>query len=133
MTKKRAGDEAKKYKKYMREYYQTHPEYRIETKERNKKNISEKRLLVLTYYSDGKLCCAKCGYNADLKALVLDHINNDGYKHRINKSWGGSSIWYFIIKNNFPEGFQVLCCNCNWIKEIENRKITYGEENHTTS
>lgn len=132
MTKKRTGNEAKKHRKYMREYYQTHPEYRDSAIKRHRRNREEKRLSILSYYSGGKLCCAKCSYNSDVRALVLDHINNDGYKHRINKTWGGSSIWSYIIKNNFPKEFQELCCNCNWIKEIE-RRNSNDKENHTTS
>ena len=54
--------------------------------------------------------------------LVLDHINNDGAAHRKsmkNKSDGfGIQLYRWIIKNNFPPIFQVLCANCNMGKEM---------------
>lgn len=28
----------------------------------------------------------------------------------------GFGIYDWLIKNNFPSGFQVLCCNCNYGK-----------------
>jgi hypothetical protein len=45
----------------------------------------------------------------------MDHINNDGAQHR--RPSGGrmkaEKLWKWLIDNNFPEGFQILCWNCN--------------------
>lgn len=77
---------------------------------------------IIRNYSNGSMCCAHCGFK-DIRALCLDHINNDGAKHRkelIGKNAGlGSAIYNILRKENFPKGFQVLCCNCNIIKERE--------------
>lgn len=72
-----------------------------------------RRLKVLTYYSGGTPKCACCGETI-LEFLCLDHTNGGGNKHR--KTLGdpsGTSIYQWIIKNNFPTGFRVLCYNCN--------------------
>jgi hypothetical protein len=58
--------------------------------------------------------CACCGI-AIFEFLSLDHIDGGGCKHR--KSLGGdgrgSRFYRWIVKNNYPEGYQTLCYNCN--------------------
>lgn len=70
---------------------------------------------VITHYSPDS-CCIKCGFS-DMRALCIDHINGDG-KHRSN-GISGYRLYCWLKKNNFPEGFQVLCANCNLIKQHE--------------
>ena len=73
-------------------------------------------------YGNGKIECKQCGFN-DIDALCLDHINNDGAAHR--KTMGlagrgqapGATIYAWVKKENYPPGFQVLCANCNMIKQ----------------
>ena len=48
--------------------------------------------------------------------LTVDHINNDGVAHR--KKIKKRNIYQWLTKNNFPEGFQTLCMNCNFAKGI---------------
>ena len=55
--------------------------------------------------------CACCG-ETELKFLTIDHINNDGATHR-KKVGHGAGFYRWLINNNFPEGFQTLCWNCN--------------------
>src|SRR5208283_3808686 len=45
-----------------------------------------RKLEVLTHYSDGLPTCNKCGF-IDIRALSIDHINSGGTKHR--KELGG--------------------------------------------
>lgn len=54
--------------------------------------------------------CSCCGESVK-EFLTLDHINNDGSKHR--KTIRGSAIYNWAKQNNFPPIFQVLCFNCN--------------------
>jgi len=70
------------------------------------------RLRILRHYSPN-LACAACGYR-DIRALSLDHINRNGREMRARL---GSHERQWIIKNNFPEGYQVLCMNCQFIKD----------------
>lgn len=58
--------------------------------------------------------CACCGENEKL-FLSIDHIHNNGAEQRKNGEYGrsGTSFYQWLRKNNFPDGFQVLCMNCN--------------------
>ena len=55
--------------------------------------------------------CACCGED-DIRFLSIDHVNNDGNHHRKTDP-RAKDIYYWLRKHNFPEGFQVLCFNCN--------------------
>jgi len=74
------------------------------------------RLTVLLYYSGYPPKCACCG-ETTLKFLGIDHINKNGKKHRREANiHGGRGLYVWLRKNHFPEGFQVLCHNCNFAK-----------------
>jgi hypothetical protein len=80
---------------------------------------------VIAFYSNGAMVCNSCGYN-DLRALSIDHVANDG--HNEPKGFrGGNNLYHALKRKGFPPGFQVLCLNCNWIKESERRKL-YGRK-----
>lgn len=69
------------------------------------------KLEILNHYSFGEMRCACCGDN-HVEFLSIDHINNDGAEQR--KEHGkGASFHYWLKRNNYPEGYQVLCYNCN--------------------
>ncbi|KKK94812.1 hypothetical protein LCGC14_2679080 [marine sediment metagenome] len=72
----------------------------------------ERKKLVLAHYG-GK--CVECGEDGWAK-LAIDHINNDGSKHRKELRESGSTYYKWLIDNNFPDEFQILCHNCNWQK-----------------
>lgn len=72
----------------------------------------QRQLQVLKFYGNE---CVNCQIN-DMSVLTIDHINNDGYLHRKNKN---INIYDWITKNNFPDGYQILCFNCNCSKNIE--------------
>ncbi len=63
----------------------------------------------------GGAVCACCGEN-NLIFLTIDHINGGGTKHRREMGGGGRFNYRWIVRNNFPPGFQVLCMNCNFGK-----------------
>lgn len=65
---------------------------------------------VFTAY--GGYTCACCRETIPA-FLSIDHINDDGADHRRSI---GSDLYRWLIKHNFPEGFQVLCMNCQWGK-----------------
>jgi hypothetical protein len=73
---------------------------------------NDSRIKVLTHYSQGLPQCSCCG-ETNLVFLAIDHINDDGAKHR-REVVSGRELPVWLIKNNFPEGFRVLCHNCNW-------------------
>ena len=73
------------------------------------------RIEVIKHYSDGKSCCVRCGCD-NFHLLSVDHINNDGAEHRKTMNWG--NIYSWLSANNYPKGFQILCRNCNWLKNV---------------
>lgn len=78
-----------------------------------KKLRAEIRRTVLLRYSPS-MRCACCGEDC-FEFLALDHVNGGGKAHQ--KSVGRGSMFYkWIVENNFPDGFQVLCHNCNFGK-----------------
>jgi len=82
------------------------------------------KLYVLAYYSRGKIQCACCG-EAQLEFLTIDHIAGGGNKHRKAIGKNGAQFRKWLIDNQFPDGYQVLCMNCNWAKG------KYGKCPHT--
>lgn len=71
----------------------------------------ERKLEVLAHYGGTCACCGESRH----EFLALHHLNGDGNKHR--KSIHPSGKWpihHWIVKNNFPSGFGVLCHNCNF-------------------
>lgn len=86
------------------------------------------KIKVLSHYSNGDIKCAKCGYS-NIDALCLDHIKNDGAKQRkllkisSRGNISGQTTYAVVLKLKFPKGLQVLCANCNLIKEIERKRI----------
>ncbi len=85
-----------------------------------KVRIANKKLKDAVYDAYGYQC-ACCG-EAEEMFLTIDHINNDGAEHRRSTGikTGGTRFYRWLIKNNFPEGFQVLCWNCQWGKVKNN-------------
>ncbi len=71
------------------------------------------KLEVLNYYSNNDLKCACCGEH-NIEFLSIDHINGNGTQHR--KEIGvlpGRSFYLWLKKHKFPQGYRVLCFNCN--------------------
>lgn len=100
-----------------REYRLNHPEKIIAYRLKIKKEV-------LTHYGLGKCACAKCGFD-DIRALSIDHINGDGYKDRKKKV--GVFCYNWLISNNYPEGYQTLCMNCQFIKKVEHNENKWRE------
>ena len=98
-------------------YNQAKAEYRFSTK-----------VQAIAYYSNNTMACADCGYTADIDALCLDHINNDGAAHRkelgcsSRNGVSGTTIYERLKANGWMDGLQVLCFNCNTIKELRRKR-----------
>src|SRR6266496_1690657 len=72
------------------------------------------RRLCIEYYSDNKVECACC-HESMYEFLTIDHINGGGHKH---KQIHRGALYSWLIKNGFPEGYMVLCYNCNCAKGL---------------
>lgn len=71
---------------------------------------------VLVAYSQEIPACTCCGENIEA-FLVLDHVNGGGGKHR---SAAAAKFYHWLRREGFPRepALQVLCCNCNWGRQI---------------
>lgn len=68
--------------------------------------------------------------------MALDHVDGGGTQHRLKM--GSKNIFSFLRQQGYPEGFQVLCHNCNAAKGFyggcpHKEKIVKGEVDGTTS
>jgi hypothetical protein len=104
-------------------YYQAHRDHTIEW---HKKYVVIVKEVILTHYGNGKLACVKCGFD-DIRALSIDHIDGRGAEHKRSLGISGS-LHSWLLKNHFPEGYQTLCMNCQFIKRYENKEL-YKKEN----
>ncbi len=79
----------------------------------------KRKMLVLNHYSNGKMECARC-QEKRLEFLTIDHMKNDGAKHRkeLKEKFKHVFFYKWLIENNYPEGYQVLCRECNLDKWI---------------
>ena len=100
-----------------------------EERKASKKGLPAIRLKVLQHYSkvlsnSDIPCCRCCGENSYTEFLDVDHIAGKKQMDSIpelvklgyssTKSGGGLHRW--LIDNNYPDGFQILCKNCNGAK-----------------
>lgn len=88
--------------------------------EKQRENVKSVKDKVFEHYGGYACCC--CGEKTRC-FLTLDHINNDGAKHRRElgkSSSAGKGLYMWIIRNNYPPLFQVLCANCNLGKKMNN-------------
>jgi hypothetical protein len=87
---------------------------------------------VLEHYGRACACCQST------RNLGIDHINGGGGQHR-EELFGqhrraGSRFNFWLIKNNFPPGYQTLCSPCNTSKGTGDRcridhDLEYDAEN----
>ena len=85
---------------------------------------------VIHHYSNGLMKCANCPF-ADMRALSIDHVNNDGNKHRKQLAKQKKVMYNWLISQGYPPGFQVLCMNCQFIKSFEHNR--YGRRREATT
>lgn len=79
-----------------------------------KKYDKKRKLIVINHYSNGTNECKCCGEN-NIDFLCLDHINN-GRGNPPDRRFIGNRLYSHLISKGFPDGFQVLCYNCNMSK-----------------
>ncbi len=80
---------------------------------RSRRYWRELRHAAIMHY--GGYRCRCCG-ETEPKFLTLDHVKNDGSAHR--KIIGRSGLLAWLKDHDYPEGFQVLCMNCNHGKAL---------------
>lgn len=95
--------------------------YYLKNKEKfrklNKKTYEEKvKLLkdIVIKHCGGKCQC--CGEDIP-EFLTIDHVNGGGTKNR-KEDGSGAKFYRKIIKEGFPDIYQILCWNCNCGRHI---------------
>ncbi len=66
------------------------------------------RIEVIKHYGGKCVCCDE----SNLGFLTIDHINGGGTQHR-KELGGGTAFYLWLLRHNFPPGYQVMCYNCN--------------------
>ena len=79
------------------------------------------KALVLTHYGNGELKCTRCGFG-DIRALTVDHLQGSGTKHKKGLGLKGIGFYNWLKKSGYPEGYQTLCMNCQFIKKHESNE-----------
>ena len=98
----------KTYAKYSHNYNKQRREFNLELKKE-----------VLSHYSKN-LSCVNCN-ESELEFLAIDHITSrKSVGH--SRTFGSTAIYRWLKKQGFPSGYQVLCHNCNMIKEVIRRR-----------
>ncbi len=72
----------------------------------------ERRALVLKHYGGDPPKCAICSSDV-YDTLCIDHTEGGGNKHRAELKRKTDSFYRWLIKQGYPDGFRVLCHNCN--------------------
>jgi len=113
-----------KQKAWMKKYREKHREKllilnkkwnfenRVEQSIKKKKIYNRYRMDILIHYSNGVPQCACCG-ELEYEFLTIDHIAGGGRKHTTTIRMRGNNFYRYLILNNFPDGYQILCMNCN--------------------
>ena len=99
---------------WVEEQKRVNPNYIDDFNSRHRLRQKTNRLKVISHYTKGKMTCMCCNENQIL-FLEIDHMDNNGNKQRNIK------IEDWIIKNNYPNNFQILCSNCN-----KGKHLNYG-------
>jgi hypothetical protein len=126
---------AKQRNAYMRNYVHTYPEFELRTKTRGAANRLRLKKEVLTRYGKRQKlqCCWRGCTIVDVDMLTLDHIADNGADHRSEitkgkyRGGGGINFYGWVKRHGFPVGFQTLCHNHQWKKEILRRRAAVGK------
>lgn len=84
-------------------------------KETHKRSYVERhanlRMQVFNHYGN------ECVYCGATEQLEIDHIEGNGKLHRAeNNLHSGTKTYQYLVKENFPLGYQALCKRCNRAK-----------------
>ena len=101
---------------WAREFYRTHRESELLRTRDYRKRL---KIKALTHYGGGKCACVVCGESREI-CLTIDHIEGGGGAARRANGLVGTRLYRWLIKQNYPPGYQTLCMNCQFVKREEN-------------
>lgn len=76
-----------------------------------------RKMECMSFYSNGQPKCNCCG-ELEIHFLALDHVEDDGGERRKAGEPTGGGLYRLLKREGYPEGFQVLCHNCNMAKGL---------------
>ena len=79
-----------------------------------RRKLERKTLKDAAFERYGGPRCACCGEDT-FQFLTIDHIEGGGRQHRTRS---GPDIYKTLKAEGYPDGFQVLCYNCNCAKGV---------------
>lgn len=99
---------------YARQYQKDNPD---KFSEYNRKSLRKLKREVMDAYGGICVCCGE----TELAFLTIDHADDNGAEHRremaaesgFEYSQAGARTYRWLRKNGYPEGFRVMCANCN--------------------
>ena len=104
LQRERRAKKPEHYRKAANDYYQRNKKHRQWLAREHKKKLRKK---VIEGYGGKCKCCGE----TQNEFLALDHINGGGTKER--KRVHAHTLYSFVIRNNFPPEYRILCHNCN--------------------
>jgi len=72
----------------------------------------DERTKLAAFETYGGTKCACCGED-NVRFLTIDHVRSDGAEHKRQTNGRSRKIYRWLKANHYPDGFQVLCYNCN--------------------
>lgn len=81
---------------------------------RNRDSRLKTKIEVINHMGGKCVCCGE----AELEFLTIDHVNGGGEQERKKLHREGQRMYAWLRANNYPDGYQVLCFNCNWSKHV---------------
>lgn len=108
--KKKNRDYYRKHKKRLRKIrLELAPKHREKNNERERQRYAKWRKIVVGHYGGRCSCCGE----KEFLFLEIDHVNNDGKQHRKKIGTSAKAMVKWLMDNDFPDNFQILCANCN--------------------
>lgn len=84
------------------------PEAQEKEKLRQRERVRKRRMDVIAHYGGKCDCCGE----SQIEFLCIDHTDGNGREDRM-KHRASTNFYDWLIKNDFPPGYRVLCYNCN--------------------
>jgi uncharacterized protein YeaO (DUF488 family) len=106
------------YQNYNKSYAKKYKEI---NKNRHQKWHKNLKFEVLSHYSNGTPICACCG-EKELSFLSLEHVNNDGAKHKKELFGKRHNLYSWLKNNSYQTNYkiEVLCMNCQFGRRYNN-------------
>jgi len=106
-------DHAKNAHEVYRRDYENDPE---KHRKRGKLLRDDLRREVITHYGSKCACCGE----SQFEFLTIDHVDGEASVQRMKtgREPSGCRLYWYLKRNGFPEGYRVLCANCNMAMSI---------------